>query len=148
MKQVADDALLKFTQDGKFLLQIGRSNQSRGNADTANVHRSADGWVYPKTNELFVADGKYLKQIYRADSPFARNLALSPDREQQFLYVGADKGIAVVDRKAFEVIGTIQVPGQVGPGHHIAADAKGNIYIAQTSAGMQKLVFKGVGPGR
>jgi hypothetical protein len=33
------------------------------------------------------------------------------------------------------------VPGQLGPGHHIATDSKGNIYIAQTSAGMQKLVF-------
>ena len=28
----------------------------------------------------------------------------------------------------------IQVPGQLGPGHHIATDSKGNIYIAQTAA--------------
>ena len=32
----------------------------------------------------------------------------------------------------------------IGPGHHIATDSKGNIYIAQTTAGMQKLVFKGM----
>jgi len=57
LKPVADDQLLKFTQDGKFVLQIGKSNQSKGNADTANVHRAADGWVNPTTNELFVADG-------------------------------------------------------------------------------------------
>ena len=49
LKQVADDALLKFTQDGKFILQIGKSNQSKGNADTANVHRAADAWVDPRT---------------------------------------------------------------------------------------------------
>ncbi len=49
--------MLKFTQDGKFVLQIGRSNQSKGDADTNNVHRAADAWVYPRTNELFVADG-------------------------------------------------------------------------------------------
>src|SRR5262249_27486770 len=30
LKPVADDAYLKFTQDGKFVLQIGRSNQSKG----------------------------------------------------------------------------------------------------------------------
>ena len=57
LKPVADDALLKFTQDGKFVMQIGHSNQSKGNADTANVHRAADVQVYPPTNELFVADG-------------------------------------------------------------------------------------------
>ena len=57
LKPLADDALLKFTQDGKFVLQIGHSTQSKGNADTANVHRAADAWVHRKTNELFVADG-------------------------------------------------------------------------------------------
>jgi hypothetical protein len=57
LKPVADDALLKFTQDGKFVMQIGHSNQSKGNADTTNVHRAADVQVYPPTNELFVADG-------------------------------------------------------------------------------------------
>jgi len=31
-------------------------------------------------------------------------------------------------------------------GHHIATDSKGNIYLAQTTAGMQKLVFKGIPP--
>ena len=49
--------MLKFTQDGKFVMQIGKSNQSKGDADSSNVHRAADAWVYPKTNELFVADG-------------------------------------------------------------------------------------------
>jgi len=228
LKPVADDALLKFTQDGKFVLQIGKSNQSKGDADTSNVHRAADAWVYPKTNELFVADGygnhrvivfdadtgkfkrmwgafgkppggvvncavsapksfpdaegppdynvvhairvandgmvyvadrenrrlqmftsegKFVKQLIRTDTRFARDLAFSPDREQQFLYVGGDKGIVVVDRKTLEVIGAVQVPGQLGPGHHIAADSNGNIYIAQTAAGLQKLTFKGMSPG-
>src|SRR5258705_10851308 len=57
LKPVADDQLLKFTQDGKLVMQIGRSNQSKGNADTKNLHRPADVWVYQPTNELFVADG-------------------------------------------------------------------------------------------
>jgi hypothetical protein len=42
-----------------------------------------------------------------------------------------------------EIAGTIKVPGMIGGGHHIATDSKGNIYIAQTTAGMQKLTFKG-----
>lgn len=38
-------------------MQIGHSNKSRGNSDTANLHLPADAFVYRKTNELFVADG-------------------------------------------------------------------------------------------
>jgi DNA-binding beta-propeller fold protein YncE len=218
--------LLKFTQDGKLVLQIGHSNQSKGNADTQNLHRPADVWVHPQTNELYVADGygnhrvavfdadtgvfrrmwgafgskpvdddhcevatpksfpdgrgpagfnivhairvadsdgtvyvadrenrrvqmflpdgTFVKQLIRTDIPFAKDLALSPDRGQQFLYVGGGKGIVVVDRKTLDVVGTIQPPGIIGTGHHIATDSKGNIYIAQPSQGMQKLTFKGM----
>jgi DNA-binding beta-propeller fold protein YncE len=53
----SDDMLLKFTSAGRFVLQIGHSGQSRGNADTSNVHQAADAFVSRRTNELFVADG-------------------------------------------------------------------------------------------
>jgi hypothetical protein len=36
------------------------------------------------------------------------------------------------------------VPGMQGGGHLINTDAKGNIYIANTGKGMQKLAFKGM----
>ena len=52
-----DDQILKFTKNGKFVLQIGQRGQSKGNSDTRNVHRAADVVVNPKTNEVFVADG-------------------------------------------------------------------------------------------
>ena len=227
LKPIADDALLKFTQDGKFILQIGKSNQSKGDKDTANVHRAADVRVDPKNDELYVADGygnhrvivfdantgafkrmwgafgkppggvdncdivrpksfsdsdglpdynvvhsirvakdgmiyvadrenrrvqvftadgKFIKQLARTATAFARNLAFSPDPEQQFLYVGAGKDIAIVDRKTLEVVGAIAPKGMIGPGHHIDVDSKGNLYIAQTGTSMQKLVFKGMAP--
>jgi len=222
LKPVADDQLLKFTQDGKFVMQIGHSNQSKGNADTQNLHRPADVWVYRPTNELFVADGygnhrvavfdadsgkfkrmwgafgekpmdddncqvvtpktfsdpgpqqfsivhairvsndgtvyvadreyrrvqmfskdgKFVKQLVKTNVPFARDLALSPD--QQFLYVGGGDGIFIVDRKTLEIVGNIQPAGIIGAGHQIAVDSKGNLYIAQTTAGLQKLTFKGM----
>jgi DNA-binding beta-propeller fold protein YncE len=207
-------------------MQIGHSSQSKGNADTANLHRPADVWVHPQSNELYVADGygnhrvavfdadtgafkrmwgafgnkpmdddhceivspksfpdaqgpanfsivhairvansdetvyvadrenrrvqvflpdgTFVKQLIKTDVPFARDLAFSPDRDQQFLYVGAGKAISVVDRKTLEIVGTIQVPGMIGGGHHIQTDSKGNIYIAQTTSGMQKLTFRGM----
>jgi mannose-6-phosphate isomerase-like protein (cupin superfamily) len=225
LKHVADDQVLKFTPDGKFVMQIGHSNQSKGNADTANVHRAADVQVNPRTNEAIVADGygnhrvivfdadtgkfkrmwgafgnkpvdddhcevvtpkefpagpgpsnfsivhalrlskdgivyvadrenrrvqsfttdgKFLKQIVKTDTQFARDLALSPDPEQQFLYVGNGNDIVIVDRKAMQIVGSIKLPGQIGGGHHIATDSKGNIYIAGTTMGLQKLTFKGM----
>ena len=57
LKPVSDDQILKFTKAGKFVIQLGHSSKSGGNADTKNFHEPADVWVYPKTNEAFIADG-------------------------------------------------------------------------------------------
>ena len=52
-----DNQVLKFTRQGKFLLQIGHKGASKGNTDTVNVRQAAEVEVDPKTNEVFVADG-------------------------------------------------------------------------------------------
>jgi DNA-binding beta-propeller fold protein YncE len=52
-----DAQILKFTNKGKFILQIGHKGQSKGSNDTQNLGQPAGMFVYPKTNELFVADG-------------------------------------------------------------------------------------------
>ena len=52
-----DDMILKFTQAGTLVLQIGKRGQSTGNLDTMNVHQPADLFVHAPTNELYVADG-------------------------------------------------------------------------------------------
>jgi hypothetical protein len=227
LKPVTDDQLLKFSSDGKLVLQIGRSNQSKGNADTRNLHRPADAWVHAPTNEVFVADGygnhrvivfdadtgafkrmwgafgdkpmdddnctlvspktvedpgprnfsivhalrvardgtvyvadrenrriqaftadgKFLKQLVKPDTTFARNVALSHDRDQQFLYVGNGDNIAVVDRRTLTLVGSIKPAGLKNGGHQLATDSKGNLYVAQTTNGLQKLTFKGMAPG-
>ena len=227
LKPVADDQLLKLTGDGTLVRQIGRSNQSKGNADTGNLHRPADAWVHAPTNEVFVADGygnhrvivldaetgafkrmwgafgdrpmdddhcdvvtpktvadpgprnfsivhalrvardgtvyvadrenrrvqvftaqgKFVKQLVKAETPFARNIALSPDRDQQFLYVGNGDDIVIVDRESLAIVGAIKPAGMNGGGHQIATDSKGNLYVAQTTMGLQKLTFKGMSPG-
>lgn len=54
---LGDDDILKFTNRGEFVMQIGHRGQSQGNADTKNVHGAADVTVYAPTNEVFVADG-------------------------------------------------------------------------------------------
>src|SRR5215469_1282918 len=52
-----DTHILKFTRNGKFLLQIGHHGKTGGSNDTENLNRPAGIVVYPKTNEVFVADG-------------------------------------------------------------------------------------------
>ena len=52
-----DNQLLKFTLDGRFLMQIGRSGASQGSNDTQNLNRPADTEVDVRTREVFVADG-------------------------------------------------------------------------------------------
>jgi DNA-binding beta-propeller fold protein YncE len=63
-----NDQILKFTQDGKFVMQIGHSTQKKSNADTSQFWRPADVFVYPKTNELFVADGYGNKRVIVFDA--------------------------------------------------------------------------------
>jgi hypothetical protein len=231
VKPVWDDQILKFTTDGKFVMQIGHSNQSKGNADTGNLRRPSDASYYAPTNEMFFSDGygnrrvivfdhdtgafkrmwgafgnkpeddercepsasaasalrkpdftppgpqqfslvhsvrvsndgmvyvadrenrrvqsftvagAYVKQLIKGDTPFARSVALSPDPEQKFLYVGNGDSIAIIDRKSLELIGQIKPPGAIGGGHLIGTDPKGNIYVAATTGGMQKLTYKGL----
>jgi NHL repeat-containing protein len=65
-----DTNILKFTKDGKFLLQIGHHGKSGGSNDTENLNRPAGIVVYQKTNEVFVADGYGNRRVivYDADT--------------------------------------------------------------------------------
>jgi DNA-binding beta-propeller fold protein YncE len=65
-----DGQILKFTHDGKFLMQIGHAKASKGSLDTENLNRPAQIWVWEKTNEVFVADGYQNRRVivFDADS--------------------------------------------------------------------------------
>ena len=63
-----ENQLLKFSQDGTFLLQIGRRGASMGSLDTQNVNNAADMYVYPPTNEVFVADGYVNRRVVVFDA--------------------------------------------------------------------------------
>jgi DNA-binding beta-propeller fold protein YncE len=52
-----DNMILKFTQDGKFLMQIGKPGQSKGSNDVSNLKGPAKMFVDKATDELYVADG-------------------------------------------------------------------------------------------
>lgn len=235
-----DAQILKFTNKGKFLLQIGHKGQSKGSNDTENLGKPAAMFVYPKTNELFVADGyanrrvivfdadtgaykrhwgaygkrpEDLKnppreqiitgppptffnnpvhgvvvsndglvyvadrannrlQVFKLDGTFVKEafikrdtldaegsvygFALSPDKEQKFLYSvdGPNMWLRILDRQTLRIVDSVggygghQLQGFYHL-HSIAAytDSKGNIYLGEVNEGQRymRYLYKGMG---
>ena len=52
-----DTMILKFTPEGKFLMQIGKADRSGGSGDVENFKGPAKIWFDAKTNDVYVADG-------------------------------------------------------------------------------------------
>jgi NHL repeat len=52
-----DSQILKFTKQGKFLLQIGHQGAKHDSNDTENLGSPANMTVDPQANEVYVADG-------------------------------------------------------------------------------------------
>lgn len=63
-----DAHLLKFTKDGKFLMQVGNYGKNAGSNSLENFGRVAKIWVDPKTNEAYVADGYRNKRVAVLDA--------------------------------------------------------------------------------
>lgn len=63
-----DAHLLKFTNDGKFIMQVGHPGQNGGSNDPNNFGRVAKIWVDPITNEAYVADGYLNKRVAVLDA--------------------------------------------------------------------------------
>jgi DNA-binding beta-propeller fold protein YncE len=68
LSERTENHLLKFTRDGRFLMQIGRRGASGGSLDTLNLNNAADMYVHGPTNELFVADGYVNRRVIVFDA--------------------------------------------------------------------------------
>ena len=118
MAERKENFLLKFTRDGRFLLQIGRRGQSQGSLDTANLNNAADMWVHPPTNELFVADGYINRRVivFDADTGAFKRMwgayGRPPDDEASKDFVGEGPG-----------------PRQFNTVHGIKVSADGLVYV-------------------
>ena len=131
-----------------------------------DVKVSNDGLVYVadrgnKRVQIFTPEGKFIaEQFVGLDSKYylqARGIAFSPD--QRFLYLGGTPVVYILNRRTLEVLGTFDV-GEGSqdhpPGHQVAADHKGNVYVVQAEltgadgksggTGAYKWVFKGYSP--
>ena len=63
-----DAQILKFTRDGKFLMQIGHQGKSGGSNDTSNFGGAAHMVVDRSTRELYVADGYVNHRVIVVDA--------------------------------------------------------------------------------
>ncbi|WP_218511811.1 hypothetical protein [Variovorax sp. dw_308] len=65
-----DGQVLKFTRDGKFVMQIGKVGPQTGSADTTRLGRPAGVEVDMAANEVYVADGYHNNRVivFDADS--------------------------------------------------------------------------------
>ncbi len=134
-----------------------------------DVAVSHDDFVYVadrgnKRIQVFTLDGTYVaQQFVGLDSPEyqqARSTAFSPDPEQRFLLVAGSPVIYILNRKTLEILGEFVIgTAQANPpGHQIAADQRGNIYVPQAAqtgsdgkgggATVQKFAFTGFSPRR
>ncbi len=68
LRERTENHILKFTRDGKFLMQVGKRGASKGSLDTENFNNAADIYVYPKTNEVFIADGYVNRRVVVLDA--------------------------------------------------------------------------------
>jgi len=63
-----DAQVLKFTKEGKFLLQSGHYGKNGGSNDPENFGRVAQIYVDPKTNEAYLADGYRNRRVAVLDA--------------------------------------------------------------------------------
>lgn len=119
LSQRTENHLLKFTSNGRFLLQIGRRGASRGSLDTVNLNNAADMYVHPATNELFVADGYVNRRVIVFDA----------DRGT-FKRMWGAYGKAPDDKVSNEPMYTGPGSPQFNTVHGIRVSRDGHVYVA------------------
>lgn len=141
-----DDMLLKFTHGGKFLLQIGGRDKSAtsqtppvagGNKDPKSVHQSADVFVWPASNEAYVADGYGNRRVavFDADTgAFKRAWGAFGNEPIDVLTAPPPSGQNVGGRAApaLDAVGD-GAPQFGSPVHGIKVSHDGRVYVADRS---------------
>ena len=146
----SDNMLLKFTNTGAFVMQIGQRDHSTGNNDRNNLYAPTDVFVYGETNEVFVSDGYINRRVIVFDAntgAFRRmwgafgNVPLdSPDQLKNARIPHPNPGTRGPDPPAAPARGVNARPAATGPGpdqfntvHAIEVSKDGLVYVADRS---------------
>jgi DNA-binding beta-propeller fold protein YncE len=119
----SDDMVLKFTPEGKLVLQIGQRGKSTGNGDTVNVHQPADTFVHEPTNELFVADGYGNQRVVVFDAATGRF-------KRMWGAFGTEPPAAMTPNPAQSAPAGTEAPRQFGLVHAVKVSRDGIVYVA------------------
>jgi len=114
-----DAHLLKFAPDGRFLLQIGRSGESQGSGDTANLGSPADVAVDGASREVWVADGYRNRRVIVYDS----------ETGAYKRHFGAYGNVPVDGPPARFTPGQDELPQQFGLVHCVVISNDGLVYV-------------------
>lgn len=142
-----EDQILKFTKAGQFVMQIGHGGHKKTNRDTENFWKPADVFVYPKTNELFVADGYGNRRIivFDADTGVYKrmwgafgnvpmdSLGPSPQEGQANPAGGGGRGADLMRIPAKEIDPKDPGPQQFDIVHGVKVSNDGLVYVSDRS---------------
>src|SRR5436190_119000 len=162
-----DGQVLKFTMDGKFVLQIGKPIEAPDSNATDPAQHSANpvhGVRFSKDGLPYVCDRSNARyQIFRKDGTFVSEhffekqtrlngtvyeLAFSPDPEQKFIYMvdGSNGEVRIVERATNEILARFgrvgRQAGEFTAVHNVAVDSAGNIYTAEVQTGQRIQKFR------
>jgi DNA-binding beta-propeller fold protein YncE len=108
--------------------------------------------------QVFRPDGTFVKEAFVAPNTLAFGsvgaIAFSPDREQQFMYVGdgPNHKVWILRRSDLQVLGSFGRSGRGGGQflvvHALAVDSRGNLYVGETinNNRVQKFSYTGLKP--
>ncbi len=125
----SDDMVLKFSQDGSFLFQIGGRGTSGGNADTENVRQAADVAVHG--DEAFIADGYGNRRVLVVDAntgAFKRQWGAFGNEPEDAYEIGLARPAPPTAEDPLVTEG--DGPDQWGVVHGIGVSNDGHVYVA------------------
>jgi DNA-binding beta-propeller fold protein YncE len=112
--------VMKFTRQGKLVLQIGQYEKVGGSADTTLLGGPSGIWVDPKTNEAFISDGYRNRRVIVVDGATGKYLR----------HWGA-YGKVPDDTEKFDPRTMVSgaLPAQFSTPHGITGSRDGRIYV-------------------
>lgn len=121
-----DHVVLKFSPEGKFLMQIGRRGRTGGNLSHDLLGRPADIWVDPASGEVYVADG------------YGNHRVIVFDGAGKFLRLWGADGLAPGDPAAATPYGH--------PVHCVLGARDGLIYVCDRAHNRVQIFRRGASP--
>jgi sugar lactone lactonase YvrE len=139
--------VVKFSKDGKYLMEWGKKGTGPGEFDTPHsVEIARDGRIFVgdrgnKRIQIFDVNGKYLNELMAV---YPNDLALSKD--ERFLYVCQGGPDAPVEVRTYDITSSPKLvaswsrplggkPGTIWGIHGFSRDSDGNLYFGESWGG-------------